>query len=207
LKATYQLVLTRGIKCSDEACGYVSETQQIEANFSLYCQRPAPIKGVKPQLTGLLEDYAYEELEYTCEKCKHHGNSSREARIAEAPDYLIIHFKRALDGGGKDKTKIEYGHELNLTKYRYKPEMGTLRYDLKAVVSHQGGQAGHYEAMAFNRRDPETGQAVWKEYNDERVIPMHPTRALDPLGGLTPYLLFYARRSEPTPQSKADLRK
>jgi ubiquitin C-terminal hydrolase len=196
-------VLESEIVCDN--CGNVSRTGgNNERHF------PIPIRSRSSrhrasQLSGLIDAYMDEIVDgYRCEKegCGSVAQKHRVQKIVYAPDILLVQLKRFNWYGSKDCSRIGFSERLNLTRHASHESMGSLDYELVAVVCHQGSVGfGHYICVA--RTDAKPLSKKWAEYDDQAMCATTVNTAINPTKELgrdwTPYLLFYKRNEETVP--------
>ncbi|KAJ5280733.1 hypothetical protein N7478_006105 [Penicillium angulare] len=132
-----------------------------------------------------------------CPRCKEHRQASKKFQLWSAPDILVIHLKRFMQGGSigrtfrsKLDTLVRFPLEdLDLSDHITGPSDGKpLKYDLIGVDCHSGTMSGgHYYAYAKNWV---TGD--WCDFNDQHagIIKNPEKRVTTPAA----YLLFYRRQ-------------
>jgi ubiquitin C-terminal hydrolase len=143
---------------------------------------------------------------YRCEKegCNSMAEKHRVQKIVHGSDILLIQLKRFNWHGSKDSARISFTEKLDLSRHGSDQSKGSLKYELTAVVCHQGSTGfGHYICVAKTDFKPPRGE--WKEYDDHTLYDATVNSALNPAKEIgkdwTPYLLFY-KRSEETKAAK-----
>lgn len=101
------------------------------------------------------------------------------------PEVLIVHLKRWVYTGNKDKRLVSCDLEcIDLTPYvkGYNPE--SYKYQLYGVCNHQGGAlGGHYTANV------RTANGDWMCFNDMSVKPVEESKVITPAA----YCLFFRK--------------
>lgn len=132
-----------------------------------------------------------------CSKCGRRQTSSKSLRLHRLPPVLVLHLKRFGNDpntGQHCRLKITSTvhfplSQLSLDEFCTSPH--TQRYDLYAVVNHQGSQSsGHYTAYC---RHPHSNQ--WYLFDDTSV------RLVDSPASVVSqraYILFYERVTDTT---------
>lgn len=110
--------------------------------------------------------------------------------LGRAPDILCIQFNRfILDSKGnarKSTHRINFDEKLDLSRFTKRD--APLRYRLMAVVHHKGNlEGGHY--ISTTRRNGDR----WDRQDDDIVRDAGLAGVFNPMGGFTPYLLFWAK--------------
>lgn len=112
---------------------------------------------------------------YKCEHCKSLQDARKQTSIHDAPQTLVVHFKRFQFSlhSSKVNKHVQYPAELNLTPFMSSGRPSP-RYSLAAVVVHSGGgvNSGHYYAFG---RAPD---GAWYEYDDSTVTKVSVQQAL-----------------------------
>eukprot|EP00455_Lapot_gusevi_P051558 TRINITY_DN7719_c0_g1_i17.p1 TRINITY_DN7719_c0_g1~~TRINITY_DN7719_c0_g1_i17.p1 ORF type:complete len:137 (+),score=25.05 TRINITY_DN7719_c0_g1_i17:315-725(+) len=130
--------------------------------------------------------------QYYCSKCKTHRDSTKKLAIFRFPSILVLHLKRfTFDRFSRDKitTAVDFPlTALDLTQFTAADAPHPPgRYDLFAVANHMGSLGGgHYTAHG------KTSSDSWHTFNDSSVSSV----SASSIGGSSPYLLFYHRRSD-----------
>jgi ubiquitin C-terminal hydrolase len=129
---------------------------------------------------------------YRCDKCKDSTSEKhRKLFISYAPDIITIQLKRTDEYGRKLNTAITINRFLDLSRYRDAGNQETLRYELSAVIKHQGSSGfGHYICSA---KGP---NGDWYGFDDQRKTVTSFTAAVSSTGDFTPYLLFFQRKED-----------
>jgi len=133
---------------------------------------------------------------YHCEKCKKKSRAYKVQSLWTLPNVLVIKFSRfnySVANGYYQMNKIgDFIHyplnDLDLGKYVSSPLNDQTKYDLYAVVCHEGTpELGHYYAYCFN---PLKGK--WYFYNDSHVQPVN---NIDSIITENAYILFYQKKT------------
>jgi ubiquitin C-terminal hydrolase len=132
---------------------------------------------------------------FQCEYCGRLTNATKQIKIWELPNVMIIQLKRFKSHAGFNrKITTEIGIPIinfNMQNYTsdIHPQSNTI-YDLCAIVDHQGVcDGGHYLAYCKNALNNE-----WYEYNDSHVTHIDKEIIGTVLNSDSAYLLFYTRR-------------
>lgn len=206
--------LNQQVTC--KTCGHVSTTNQDFYDIPVsFTKKIKKYGGDLYRLEDSITDFFSPELitvdkrqksGYTCEKCKNLTSAVKINHIAEAPEYLTIHFKRFKFQGSvsqKIKEPMLYPKELDLTRYSMDKNGEPFKYRLIAIIAHAGRTAssGHYVALC---RQPDN---TWAEYDDELVSGI---RKESQLQDDNAYMLIYTRLSvkatKPVEQIKGSAR-
>ena len=139
-------------------------------------------------VAALLGDYfRSEDVERRCEGCARETAVATRSLATPLPCALMLHLKRfdaAARGGGshgpsgaparavKLSTAVEVEREIELKaevgiEAAHRSAPASMRYELRAVVSHHGGSmaCGHYTCVARTRG---ADGATWVEFDDDR---------------------------------------
>ncbi|CAD5207859.1 unnamed protein product [Bursaphelenchus okinawaensis] len=150
------------ISCS---CGNRSIKEDMFMSLTL------TIDGCNTLAKALDGYYTPEELsDYKCSGCGKSGNTSRSNETVKLPPVLLLQLNRyTYDQYGRNKkimTPVQYPRELYSADLRYDSEEPSIKYDLTAVMIHEGTSAncGHYYDLI---KDPNTDK--WFIYNDKEV--------------------------------------
>jgi len=148
----------------------VRHSESIQQSFNKLCKRET--------LSGANS--------YKCEKCKRTVIATKQFKIAETPNVLVLHLKRFQFGGftGKLKNQITFPEHLDLANWT-KQKGATTKYNLYAVLVHAGSsaQCGHYYCFV------KSASGSWHCMNDTSVNTVSLQRVLNSEA----YLLFYIR--------------
>ncbi|KAH7859363.1 hypothetical protein Vadar_000087 [Vaccinium darrowii] len=140
------------------------------------------IKGLKT-LDESLDDYlSVEELQgdnqYYCQSCAARVDATRSIKLRSLPAVLNFQLKRCVflpktTTKKKITSSFCFPGELDMGRRLSEHSQSELRYDLSAVLIHQGSavNSGHYVAHI---KDENTGQ--WWKFDDEQVsnLGLHP---------------------------------
>lgn len=166
--------IVSALRCKD--CGYRSHTEDVFWDLSL--------ELTASSLTSCLRKFCREEeLEshrFLCPECNRETTCTKQLSISQAPQVLILHFKRFTNQGKKNNRVISFPFTLALP---IEDGRNSVKYDLYAVIIHDGQSclSGHY--FAYVRSDGE-----WYEANDSRVVQKDVRTAV---GRGAAYILFY----------------
>eukprot|EP00741_Cyanophora_paradoxa_P003469 tig00000711_g3369.t1 len=198
-------VLESRVACLE--CRRVSRTWEAALDLSLEVSDDR-ISSVSEALRHFMAPELLDESHglYTCEKCEKRVRSRKSYAVFRPPEVLTLHLKRfsfdpeamrrrgasplhimlAASGGVKVSRHVAFEEELDLAPFLVPSHHRPARYQLYAVVVHEGPsvQAGHYYAYVR----PEGG-ARWLCFDDARVSEAPVERVLASCA----YLLFYRR--------------
>ena len=121
------------------------------------------------------EHWVKSEVDYTCKKCKKMLKASKQTKIVEWPQILIISFKRfrycfKAQRSLKINTPIEFPEDFKIS-------IDDAKYEIYCFINHIGGTSlGHYIA---HWRQPETKE--WYRFNDSLCSVVLEERAVNQL--------------------------
>jgi ubiquitin C-terminal hydrolase len=180
----------------------VSEAFTSE-NHEEFFMLSVPVKGC-PDLQSALDRLIEDERiisPYFAESLGRKIDARKRARIAELPDFLVIHLKRFeydLETWRRYKVnnRFELPEEFNFAPYAAQADGGDQSYRLTGVIVHDGhAEGGHYYSLV--RVD-----GRWFSFNDTEVTEFSPAHfettvygnSADEMAiGPSAYLLFYTR--------------
>ena len=123
---------------------------------------------------------------YKCEHCKALHEARKQTTIYNAPNTLVIHFKRFQFASKSSKISrpVTIGKTLDISRFMSKGRSSSL-YSLVGLVTHEGSgvSSGHYYAFGKGSSD------VWHEFNDSTVSQVGVDRVLRQ----QTYMLFYVK--------------
>jgi ubiquitin C-terminal hydrolase len=139
----------------------------------------------------LLNEYFEEDeeiqFETKCEKCGKKEKHSKEIKISQPPNVLILSIQRTNGRGGrKSNIPISFPENLDISKYIDHDccSKDFAKYSLYGIGNHNGSMDfGHYYAYI------KINNGSWYEYNDSSVSPMSSLNK----SSSSAYVLFYKR--------------
>jgi len=166
--------ITSALRC--KACGYRSHTEDVFWDLSL----ELTASSLATCLRKFCREEELESHRFLCPQCNRETTCTKQLSISQAPQVLILHFKRFTNQGKKNNRVVRFPVSLTVPI-----ETGRInvKYDLYAVIIHDGQScsSGHY--FAYVRWGGE-----WYEANDSRVR----LRDVRTAGGRgAAYILFY----------------
>ena len=199
IKNSYSIVrdLFTGAFYKELQCANCHQSLHIFEGFNILS---IPIPVGAGTLDDCLTEFSKEETlteqnKHKCEKCNTLNESKIRYHIWDPPPILIIQLKRYTNHGHyktANKSHIDFPiNDLTLANNYspyYKPN---YRYDLYAVIQHNGGlNAGHYVAYTKNPLN-----AKWYEFNDQHVVHVPHENVQHEIVTKDAYVLFYQRRT------------
>jgi len=130
------------------------------------------------------------ENSYACENCKKLCPATRQSRVIEWPDILMIHLerfalKRPSPGMGMFfKNLFDYGKLHDHISFRSIMDYGGQSYTLIALVVHEGYSADYGHYISYIEKNEQ-----WYHISDSNVQ----NRNLENVISSNPYLLFYKK--------------
>lgn len=201
-------------------CDHVSEV--MEPFSAIQCD----IKG-KKNLFESLEAYVEgEHMEgdnkYKCSSCDRHVDAVRRSCLKEIPDSVIFHLKRfdfnlRTQSRSKINDYFAFPDRIDMRPYTIEHLSNSPGgssedwFELVGILVHAGtAESGHYYSF-IRERPTSRGDESWFEFNDDVVLPWHPSKkdaccfggieSSWDAGGVTfdknycAYMLFYERSS------------
>ncbi|KAL1829957.1 hypothetical protein DCAR_0209348 [Daucus carota subsp. sativus] len=183
--------LVSKLRCCN--CGHVSDTYEPSIDLSLEIKDVTTLEAALESFTKLerIED---PETKFTCENCKEEVSIEKQLLLDETPSIAAFHLKRFKNDGSyieKIETFVGFPLALDLQPYTNSSQNSDaeLRYELYAIVVHNGFSAtsGHY--YCFIRSAPDT----WYKFDDSTVVRVQENFVLVQ----DAYILFYAKQGTP----------
>ncbi|KAF3449441.1 hypothetical protein FNV43_RR10169 [Rhamnella rubrinervis] len=183
--------LTSKLQCCN--CGHRSDTYEPLIDLSLEIEDMDTLTSALESFTKL-EKIEDSETKFSCGNCKEEVSVEKQLLVDQAPTVAAFHLKRfKADGAQVDKIDkhVEFPMELDLQSYTSCASQDNveLKYDLYAVVVHDGfsSTSGHYFSIV--RSSPDT----WYRFDDSKVTRVWEESVLSQEA----YILFYARHGTP----------
>ncbi|KAF8379074.1 hypothetical protein HHK36_028501 [Tetracentron sinense] len=174
-------------------CGHCSDTFEPLIDLSLEIEDVDTLPSALKSFTKV-EKIEDPEAKFTCENCKEEVSVEKQLMLDQAPSVATFHLKRFKNDGSyveKIDKYIKYPLELDLQPYTSSSQNNDvdLKYELYAVVVHNGlsSWSGHY--VCFIRSSPDT----WYRLDDSKVKRVGEEFVLSQEA----YILFYARQGSP----------
>ena len=168
--------ITSALRC--KVCGYRSSTEDVFWDLSL----ELTAKSLASCLRKFCSEEELEAHRFHCPQCERETKCTKQLSISQAPQVLVLHFKRFTNQGKKNMRVVSFPLSLALP---ISDGLSTVKYDLYAVIVHNGHSclSGHY--LAYVRWDGE-----WYETNDSKVI-QRDVKTAGERGAA--YILFYEK--------------
>jgi len=120
---------------------------------------------------------------YECDKCLTKVVATKQFKVSNSPNTLILHIKRFSGKCGKLDNFVKFSRQLSIENLTVSKGCGSDSYYIRAIVVHIGVtiSSGHYVAYA------RIGSGRWIEFNDEKCTVVD----WDYVRMQRAYLLFY----------------
>ena len=177
-------------QCTNPDCNYISHVFEIFRSWEIDI---SDSKNLNECISKAVAPIKLEESEvYECDKCKIKTRCLRQMQLWRLPKVLIITLKRfqsRYENGlcviSKSNEHISIPYELDLKECMSFTENagGKTSYELKSIAHHIGSDKGGH-CFSFVKSCDDR----WFCIDDENIKTIN---ADQPMGGSTPYLLFY----------------
>ena len=153
-------------------------------------KKNSKIKEGDLTINDLLENLEENEVlegeeSYYCSTCKKKTKQIRKNMIYNLPNYLILHFKRTIDGEKVNNIISFPINDFQLNNYVLREKDQNIKYDLIGLINHYGsGKSGHFIAVC-KKNDK------WFQFNDSDVSEFDSKNLINENN----YCLFYKKKN------------
>ncbi|KAG9454492.1 hypothetical protein H6P81_007396 [Aristolochia fimbriata] len=171
-------------------CGHSSDTYEPLNDISLEVEEAQSLWNALQLFTKV------EKIEmFTCENCKMKVSVEKKLTLDSLPMISVLHFKRFRTSDGyveKLSNYVPFPLELEMSPFHSGGDEThkEMKYDLYAVVVHEGAYSGFGHYISFVR----SSDQCWFQLDDEKVTRVSEELVLSQQA----YILFYVKQGSPS---------